>query len=163
MIGTITTEKACAVTDTPYERVAQYLKRGQLKLECDNAKSRPPIRDWCVVDVIKLRILRALTDFGVSIGRAAEFVNDASLANEKAWDDLGHSRRILRADSPNWYLILSYRSSAGDPAILLVNNVATARSVVFPVSASDGPSAAMVVSLTTFAREIRTKLEAIGT
>lgn len=165
MIGRISTEAACAVTGTPFERVSQYLKRGQLKLMLDTANPRPKTREWVVLDVVQLAVLRELTDVGVAISTASEFVNHETGSLGIAWGELSRAT-ILEPGAAQWYMVVSRGPGCSGPGIEACNSLATARDIVFPSFPDDElfkPRVAVVLDLTSIARDVRRKLEAIGT
>lgn len=85
----ISTEMACAVTGTPFERVSQYLKRGQFSLELAADKKRRAGREWLVLDVVRLAVLKALTDIGIAISAASPIARD--------WDGTSNPIKVTSA------------------------------------------------------------------
>ena len=162
MIGTITTEVACAVTNTPFERVSQYLKRGQVKLEMDAATPRSKGRQWLVMDVVKLAVLRELTDLGLSVGTAAEFVYNPQLEEKYGiWKALGCTASIMNPGAPQWFFIVTRDQNGA--SFQGSNSPQVARDILIPQDEDEPPKSALVVHCTVIARDIRRKLEAIGT
>lgn len=160
MIGRITTEGACAVTGTPFERVSQYMKRGQFTLELDRATPRPKTREWCVIDVVRLGVLRELTDLGISIKHASDFIKQNF--DHEAWRELGCDASIMGDNPAQWYLIVT-RDGKSEPETVLTNSVEVARSTVFSPYEDIKPVSAALIDMTQIARMVRRKLEAIGT
>jgi len=94
----------------PFQRVSAYLKRGQLKLELDPVRPEGMTREWVVLDVVKLAVLRELTELGVAISRASEFVKD--LIPEQMQED--SSGQCTFGKPPRAFIVLDVASIARD-------------------------------------------------
>ena len=161
MIGDITMETACAVSGAPFERVSQYLKRGQFKLETETeaGPGRRKKREWSVRDVLKLAVIQELSGI-VPISRCSELIVKETKGLAIVWDKLSDGT-VMDSGATQQYLIASAVPSSKELRIQTADSKDVARGIVFPAG-QPGARVALVLDLLAIARDVRRKLEAMG-